>query len=156
MGREIGGDVAGADVRLVADLGVTDVGEMRNLRPFAEARVLDLDERSRLRVSAEHSAGAKVTEGADQRTEADRGVPGDDMRSDLGAAGDRRRASENGEGMDDDVGLELDTGVDPGRRRIHDRGTREHVPLVDPVPESRSRHRELDAVVDAEGRQWIR
>src|SRR3954471_522717 len=38
----VGGDVARADVRVLADVGVTDVGEMRDLRPAADRRVLDL------------------------------------------------------------------------------------------------------------------
>ena len=34
--REVGGDVAGGDVRVLADLGVADVGEVRDLRAGAD------------------------------------------------------------------------------------------------------------------------
>src|SRR5581483_11535386 len=44
---EVRGDRAGADVRVLADLGVADVGEVRNLRPLPHVRVLDLDEGAR-------------------------------------------------------------------------------------------------------------
>ena len=45
-------------------VGVAEVREMRHLRSLADARVLDLDERARLRTGLEHRAGAKVTERA--------------------------------------------------------------------------------------------
>src|SRR5215203_1970077 len=48
--RIVHGDVPRGDVRALADLGVADVREVRNLRPRAHARVLDLHERARLRV----------------------------------------------------------------------------------------------------------
>src|SRR5690349_1166983 len=51
--REVGGDVAGGDVGVLPDLGVPDIGEMRNLRPGADFGVLDLDERPGLRPGCE-------------------------------------------------------------------------------------------------------
>src|SRR5204862_123838 len=45
MVGEVGRDVAGADVRPLADLGVADVRGVRHLRAAAEVGVLDLDER---------------------------------------------------------------------------------------------------------------
>src|SRR5947199_10877446 len=44
--REVRGDVAGGDVRIFADLGVTDVGEVWHLRAGTDARLLQLDERA--------------------------------------------------------------------------------------------------------------
>src|SRR5215204_1714203 len=38
------GDVARADVRVLADVRVADVAQVRDLRPTADVRVLDLDE----------------------------------------------------------------------------------------------------------------
>src|SRR6478672_4799749 len=38
--RIVGRDPAGADVRLRADLGVADVGQVRHLCPFSDSRVL--------------------------------------------------------------------------------------------------------------------
>ena len=58
--------VARADVRVLADLGVADVRQVRHLRALADARVLDLHERACLRARLEHRAGAKVTERADE------------------------------------------------------------------------------------------
>src|SRR5689334_12729982 len=69
--REVRGHVPGCDVGVLADLGITDVGEVRHLRPGADARLLDLHERARLRPRFENGAGAKVTERPDQRALAD-------------------------------------------------------------------------------------
>ena len=92
--REVRGHVRRGDVRVLADVGVTDVGQMRHLRPRADPRLLDLHERARLRPRLENGAGAKVTERPDDRTRADRRVDGDHVGADLGPGGDRssRRA----------------------------------------------------------------
>src|SRR5438552_17535784 len=89
--REIGGDVAGGDVRILADLGVADVREVRHLRAGADAGLLELDERSGLRAVAEHGARSKIREWADGDAGTDLGVDRDDVRADLGAGGDLRR-----------------------------------------------------------------
>src|SRR5262249_29835412 len=60
--REVRGDVAGSDVRVLADLGVADVRKVRHLRARADARLLDLDERAHLCPRLEDRAGANVTE----------------------------------------------------------------------------------------------
>src|SRR5918992_2666992 len=83
--REVGRHVAGSDVGVLAHVSIPDVGQMRDLRACPDARVLDLDERARLGVPLEHGARAKVTEGADDRTRADLGVDGHDVRPELGA-----------------------------------------------------------------------
>src|SRR5215210_4786039 len=98
--RVVDRDVAGGDVRARADLGVADVRKVRNLRPLAHARVLDLHERPRLRVRLENRAGAKVTEGAHQHTRPDLRIDGDDVRPDLGGRADPRLAPQDGEGVD--------------------------------------------------------
>src|SRR4029079_17040926 len=72
--RVVRGDVAGRDVRALADLGIADVGQVRHLRACADARVLDLAECPRLCSRLESGAGAKVTNRADDRGFADRGV----------------------------------------------------------------------------------
>src|SRR5918912_784577 len=59
---EVGRDVAGADVRTLADLRVADVGGVRHLRAAAEARVLDLDKRAGPRALLEHGARPQVAE----------------------------------------------------------------------------------------------
>ena len=53
--------------------------------------------------------------------------------------------------MDRRVGLELDVGLDPRRRRIDDRDAGEHVRLVDAVAEHGGGRGELGARVDALG-----
>src|SRR5207248_1032230 len=95
---EVRGDVAGRDVRVLADLGVPDVGEVRHLRPGADLGVLHLDERADLRPRADLGAGPDVREGAD-----------------LGPGRDPDRAAENAVRMDRRVRLDLDVGVDPRR-----------------------------------------
>src|SRR5436189_278332 len=63
--RVIRGDRPGADVCVLADLRVADVGEVRHLRAGADLRVLDLDERAGFRPDVELRPGTEVTERAD-------------------------------------------------------------------------------------------
>src|SRR5438105_1134184 len=51
---EVRGDVAGRDVRPLAHLGVSDVGEVRDLGTASDRRVLELDERADLCPLADH------------------------------------------------------------------------------------------------------
>ena len=61
---------------------------------------------------------AQVAERAHERAPAPiDGVDGDDVRAHLGSGADARPAAEHGERLDDGVGLDLDVGFDPGRRR---------------------------------------
>src|SRR5579884_2163638 len=59
---EVGRHVRGADIRVLADLGVADVGEVRHLRAGADLRVLHLDERADLRALADGRARTHVSE----------------------------------------------------------------------------------------------
>ena len=136
--REVGGDVAGRDVRSLAHLGVADVGEVRDLRAAADRRVLDLDEGADLRSLADHAHRPDVGE-----------------RPDLGAALDAHAAADHRERVHDDVGLDLDAGLDPRRRRVDDRDAGEHVLLVDPVAQRGGGKRELDAGVHALGLERV-
>ena len=92
LGPVVGRDRTRADVRLLAHVGVADVGQVRDLRADADARVLDLHECARLRSGFEVGSGAKVTEWADGRTGADLRVDDDCVRADDGACRDLRRA----------------------------------------------------------------
>src|SRR5215216_2887575 len=58
------GDRAGADVGLLADLRVADVGQVRDLAPGADLGALDLDERPRLGPLAQRRPRADVGERA--------------------------------------------------------------------------------------------
>ena len=55
----------------LADIGVADVGEMRNLGSGADGRVLGLDERAELAVGSQYGAGPQVRVRADRRTGTD-------------------------------------------------------------------------------------
>src|SRR5919201_886265 len=63
---EVGRDVARADVGSLADVRVADVRLVGRLDTGAEARVLDLHERSCLGPGLQHRSGAKVTERSDE------------------------------------------------------------------------------------------
>ena len=115
---EVRRDVSCRDVRVLADLGVPDVGEVRDLRAGADGRLLHLDEAPDLRPLAEDRAGAHVGE-----------------RADLDAGGDPHVAPDDRERMDGDVGLDLDACLDPCRARVDDGDAGEHVRVVDPVAE---------------------
>src|SRR5690242_20147912 len=65
--REVGGDVAGRDVRPFPHLGVAHVRQVRDLRTGSDRRVLDLDEGSDLRTFADHAHRADVGERPDLR-----------------------------------------------------------------------------------------
>src|SRR5215211_3523792 len=149
--REVDSDVARGDVRVLADLRIADVRQMRNLGPRADARVLDLHERARLRVRLEDRAGAKVTERTNEDTGADLGVDRDRVRADLGAGRDTRAATEDGERMDRGILLELDRRFDPRCGGIDDRHAGKHVLLVDAVAELCRGGGELDPRVDSLG-----
>ena len=69
----VGGDRSGADVGPLADVGVADVGQVRDLRAGADVRVLDLDERAGLRSLAQHGARPQVRERPDADPVADVG-----------------------------------------------------------------------------------
>ena len=61
----VGGDVAGADVGVLADVGVADVRQVRHLGALAQDRVLELHVGADAGAVAEHRAGAQVGEGPD-------------------------------------------------------------------------------------------
>src|SRR5436190_3094374 len=127
---EVGGDVAGGDVRVFADLGVTDVREVRDLRAGADLGVLDLDEGAGLRAGGELRAWAQVGEGAYERAGPDFCIDGDDMWADLCAGGDARLPAQDREGVNRRVRLELDIRLDPGGLGVDDGHAREHVVFV--------------------------
>src|SRR5207244_2448207 len=111
--REVGGDVSGRYVCVLADLSVADVGEVRHLRSGAELRVLDLHERPDLCARPQLRARTQVTERPHPRTRPDLGVDCDRMRPDLRTRCNARLAAQDGERMDRRVGLELDLRLDP-------------------------------------------
>src|SRR5262245_33863988 len=55
------------DVRVLADVGVPDVRQVRHFGPLPDARVLDLDERPGFRSCLEDRSRPEVAEGPDQR-----------------------------------------------------------------------------------------
>src|SRR4029078_9921579 len=79
---EVDRDVARRDVRVGADLRVSDLCLVRHLRSFAEARVLGLHERAYLRTGLQHRSWAKLTDGPDHRVVADLRVDRDHVRAD--------------------------------------------------------------------------
>src|SRR3954469_11031843 len=56
----VGGDGRRAEVRAGPDVGVADVGEVRDLRALADVGVLDLHERAGLGIGAQDGAGTQV------------------------------------------------------------------------------------------------
>src|SRR3954452_25568572 len=62
----VGGDRRGAQVRAGPDVRVPDVAQVRHLRALADVRILDLDERPRLRPLAQEGARAQVGERPDR------------------------------------------------------------------------------------------
>ncbi len=71
-----------------ADVRIAEIREVRNLRALADAGVLELDERSRLRPGLENGAGPEVAERPDVHLLSDDRVDDDRVRPDLGAGGD--------------------------------------------------------------------
>src|SRR5207302_2261915 len=145
---EIGRDVARRDVRIFADLGVSEVREVRNLGAGADAGLLQLDERAGLRPLPEHRARAEIREGADGDVAADRSAHRDDVGPYLRARSNGRSPAQHRERLDRRVRLDLHVRVDPRGGGIDDRDAGEHVRLVDPVAEARGDERELGTGVD--------
>src|SRR5258708_8291337 len=63
----VGRDRARAEVRVVTDVGVADVGQVRHLGAGADVGILDLDERARLGALAQQRARPQVGERPDRR-----------------------------------------------------------------------------------------
>src|SRR5205823_1349100 len=81
--RVVRRDVAGGHVRVLADLGVADVGEVRHLGANTDLGVLDLDERPGPGALAELRPRPQVAERPDPGPRADLGVDDDCVRADL-------------------------------------------------------------------------
>src|SRR5438067_2341496 len=69
--RVIRSDVAGRDIRVRADLSVSEIRHVRDFRPRADVRVLELDESAGLRTAFQHGSRAEVAEGPDLDVPAD-------------------------------------------------------------------------------------
>ncbi|OEI69381.1 hypothetical protein Cus16_1225 [Curtobacterium sp. ER1/6] len=159
------GDRVRADVGLLADLGVADVRQVRDLAAASDDRVLRLDEGADLAPLAEDRARTQVGEGADggavaddregrvdpvhHRAGTDLGVAERGVRPDHRAGGDRRRAHELRPGQDLGVGLDRDVEVDPGRGRVLHGDPGDLVPADDAGVELAGGVGQLRAVVDA-------
>src|SRR5665213_1239424 len=98
--REVGGDVSGGDIRIFTDFGIADVGEVRHFRAGADPSLLQLDEGSGPGALTEHGAGPEIRKRPDGDARADLGVDCDDVRPDLCAGRDLRRAPQYGERLD--------------------------------------------------------
>src|SRR5207249_8209571 len=72
------GDVPGGDVRVLPDLGVSDVREVGDLRARAHRRLLHLDEGADLRALTHAGSRPDVREGADLRPGCDLDLAADD------------------------------------------------------------------------------
>ncbi len=148
---KVHGDASRRDVRVLTDVRVAEVRQVRHFRPSPDARVLDLNECPGLGACLEDRAGAKVTEWPHERALPDLGVDDHGMGTDLGASSDAGGTPDDGERMHHRVGLDLDLCVDPRRLRVDDRDPREHVRFVDPVSQASRGHRELCTCVHSNG-----
>src|SRR3954451_25460554 len=162
----VGGDVARADVRVLADVAVADVGQVRDLRAAADRRVLDLHEGSGLGVGPQLRVRSQVGEGPDRpvvldrrlhevgvrdgNAVAERGVDDRRLRADQALLADAGGALDRRAGLDRRVAPDRDVDVDQRRLRIDDRDPVARVALVDPALGDLADLRELPAVVDAE------
>jgi hypothetical protein len=156
LGPVVGRDGACGNVRVLADLGVADVREVRHLRAVTDARVLHLDEGACLGTRSENSSRAEVGERTYRGPWPDLRVDEDRMRPDFRTRANDCLAAQDGEGMDYGVGLDFDGLLDPRRRRVEDRHAGEHVPLEQTVAQLRRRLRQLSPVVDAEAHDRVR
>ncbi|VWX51967.1 conserved hypothetical protein [Micrococcus luteus] len=161
----VGGDVAAADVGVLADLGVPGVAQVGELGAAAHGHVLGLVERADLAVLPQHRARAQVGERADGRARADHGLRGvgalhhgalphlrvreGGVRADDGARGHRRRPMQLGAGLERDVRGEGDGDVHPRGGRVDDRDTLLHPAAQHAVVELAAQVGELTAVIGA-------
>ncbi len=162
----VGRDRARAEVGLLADVGVADVGQVGHLRAGADVGVLDLHERSGLRAFPQDRPGSQIRERADADALADLGlfdVRMDDrglvedssiddraVRADRAARADRGHPVQARERSDHRVLSDLHRGIDHGRGRVDNRDPRQHVAVVDAPLGDRPDVGQRRAVVDAE------
>src|SRR5690606_19289524 len=99
----VGGDRAGADVRLAADAGVAAVTEVLGLRAGTDPALLHLDEVADLGTVLEHGLTAQLRE-----------------RTDLAPLADHRAAADHGARQDPRVAPDPHAVVDERRPRILD------------------------------------
>src|SRR5919197_3861070 len=149
------GDRARCDVRILTDVGVADVRQVRHFRSLPNAGVLDLDEGPYLDVGRQHGPRPQVGKRAYRRPRPDVRVDDDRMRADLRTGANDGPSPQHRERMDDGVGLDLDVRVDPGGGGIDDRDTCEQVPLDEAIAQDRRSLGELSAVVDPEAHDRI-
>ena len=119
----VGGDIAGANVRILADGGVAHVGEVGDLAACAERRVLRFGEGADARVRMEVGPCPQVCEGPGLCAGVEHRVGQDAVRTGLGTRGETRCAPKDREGVDDAVGGQRDGRVDVGRGRVNDART---------------------------------
>src|SRR6266702_1874682 len=120
---------AGADVDVLADVGVADVGEVRHLAATPDAGLLDLHVGADLAAGTELDPRPQVGEGADH--------------------GARARL-EDGERLEHGVLADLDVAVRVGGGRVDHGHAGPQQPLQRAPAQHRRRLGELGAVVDAE------
>src|SRR5699024_10682893 len=156
-----------ADVAVLTDRSVTDVGQVRNLATGTDVGGLRFDERSDFPVLPEPRAGTEITERADLgavvddrsrtvranhgRLRADTDVGQCRVRPDVCATADGGVAVQLHSGRDRDVTGQRDPHVHPGGRRIL-HGDSGVLPLSDHAPvELCGQLGQLDPVVDSRG-----
>ncbi len=157
----------GADVGLLADRRIADIGQVRDLRAAADFALLELDVGADMHLVMQNGAGAKVGERADRDVGPDRRAVGDGavhltarpdsgvgergVGPDYGTRCDLGVAVELHAGQDRRIWFEPHAGIDPGGGRVDDRDAGSHVPVQQPVVVDAVRGGELRAVVDAGG-----
>src|SRR5947209_5551530 len=167
----VGGDGAGPQVGVGADVGVAHVGQMRDLGPGADVRVLDLHEGAGLGALLELGPGAQVGEGAHRAAGPDPagvqvgvhdahlvgqlGVDQGGERPDAAQLARARRAAQEAGGLDDRVAPQLDVDLDHRAPGVDDGHPGGHVALVDAALGELADLGQRDAVVDAEGERRV-
>src|SRR6185437_12204613 len=114
---EVGGDRAGADVGVLAEVGVAQVGDVRHARVAANPSSDELGEAADVDVGGDLCPGPQLGEGAAVGPVPDARVLYMDVRADPAFGADRALALDDREGLDDRVLSDGHGGVDVGGRR---------------------------------------
>src|ERR1700674_603568 len=123
---EVGRDRAGADVGVLAEVGVAQVGNVRDLAATTDLCPHELCEAAYVDVVGDLGVRPELGEGAAVRAVADPRVLYIYMRADAALLADHRAALDHREGLDDGVLADGDRGVDECGLGIDDRDSPKH------------------------------
>ena len=162
---EVGGDRAGADVHVGAEVGVAEVAQVVGLHAGGQAAVLHLHEVADAAIFAEYGLGAQLGEGTDQAAAGHLGIADHRVEhlhilgdftvfdqaagAEAAAVADHVCAAEMALGIHDHIAAEAGAIAEGAAGRIGEGDPLAHPVLAQPLLQAPFAGGELEAIVDA-------